>query len=102
MAFHLKDLGWRGSGDAVVIVVLVLLDCCVGFVSVICMSPSIGSPQLEIQDVSKKIKSSSPTLSSMSGCDAIKEEGGASVDDVCANCGISEVDDVKLKLCDGG
>lgn len=24
MAFHLKDLGWRGSGDAVVIVVLVL------------------------------------------------------------------------------
>ena len=35
-----------------------------------------------------------------------KEEGcneeTASADDVCANCGIAEVDDIKLKLCDGG
>ena len=31
-----------------------------------------------------------------------KEFKEKAADEVCASCGIAEVDDVKLKLCDGG
>jgi hypothetical protein len=32
----------------------------------------------------------------------MSSEEAATVDDICANCGISAIDDVKLKKCDGG
>ncbi len=32
----------------------------------------------------------------------MSKEAASADDNVCANCGISEVDDIKLKMCDGG
>lgn len=48
MAFHLKDLGWRGSGDAVVIVVLVIMVPYQVFLwQIFCLSTSKRSEEME-------------------------------------------------------